>query len=185
MDSIDFRIIALLCSGRDNKQIAAQLKIPVSTIQRRTRNIISSGIVDVKILPNFKRLGLKTGALHVELYNGDIRKKVGDISRMGGMFSSSVQIGNSDVVNEYAYDTNEQLMDTISKIKHMEGVDKVTWSEEVYHVPIASEDILNSFKNMWSSSNIYHNNELKTCKSEFNNRSNDSSKVNNKNKKYF
>jgi len=122
----------------------------------------------VKIQPNFKRLGLKTGALHVELYDDDIRKRVGDISRMGGMFSSSVQIGNSDVVNEYAYDTNEQLMDTISRIKHMEGVDKVRWSEEVYHVPIASEDILSSFKNVWNNCTNNHN------ISEINHRNNNS-----------
>lgn len=136
----------------------------------------------MKIQPNFKRLGLKTGALHVELYDGDIRTRVGDISRMGGMFSSSVQIGNSDVVNEYAYDTNEQLIDTISKIKHMEGVDKVRWSEEVYHVPIASEDILNSFKNMWGNADSINR------KRNYFNHKNNNSKVNNNNnnnKKYF
>jgi predicted hydrolase (HD superfamily) len=72
---------------------------------------------------------------------------------MDGMISSSVQIGNSDVVSDYAYENTDQLMDTISSIKHMEGVDKVTWSEEVYREPVASENILNSFKNVWNNSN--------------------------------
>jgi DNA-binding Lrp family transcriptional regulator len=142
-----------LCSGRDNRQISTQLKIPLSTIQRRTRRIISSGIVNVGVQPNFKRLGLKRGALHVCLDDGDIRKRVTQLSKMDGMISSSVQIGNSDVVSDYAYENTDQLMDTISSIKHMEGVDKVTWSEEVYREAVGSENILSSFKNVWNNSN--------------------------------
>ena len=153
LDNTDFRIIALLCSGRDNRQISTQLKIPLSTIQRRTRRIISSGIVNVGVQPNFKRLGLKRGALHVCLYDGDIRKRVTQLSKMDGMICSSVQIGNSDVVSDYAYENTDQLMDTISSIKHMEGVDKVMWSEEVYREPVGSENILSSFKNVWKNSN--------------------------------
>jgi DNA-binding Lrp family transcriptional regulator len=153
LDYTDFKIVALLCSGRDNRQISTQLKIPLSTIQRRTRNIISSGVVNVGIQPNFKRLGLKRGLLHVNLYDGDIRKSVAQLSKMDGMISSSVQIGNSDVVSDYAYENTDQLMDTISSIKHMEGVDKVTWSEEVYREAVGSENILSSFKNVWNNSN--------------------------------
>jgi hypothetical protein len=103
--------------------------------------------------PNFKRLGLKRGALHVCLYDGDIRKRVTQLSKMDGMISSSVQIGNSDVVGDYAYENTDQLMDTISTIKHMEGVDRVTWSEEVFREPVGSENILSSFKNVWNISN--------------------------------
>jgi DNA-binding Lrp family transcriptional regulator len=178
LDNTDFRIIALLCSGRDNRQISTQLKIPLSTIQRRTRRIISSGIVNVGVQPNFERLGLKRGALHVCLYDGDIRKRVTQLSKMDGMISSSVQIGNSDVVSDYAYENTDQLMDTISSIKHMEGVDKVTWSEEVYREPVGSENILNSFKNVWKNNYNNHNSR------EINHR-NDNSKVNNRNMKYF
>lgn len=153
LDNTDFRIIALLCSGRDNRQISIQLKIPLSTIQRRTRRIISSGIVNVGVQPNFKRLGLKRGALHVCLYDGDIRKRITQLSKMDGMISSSVHIGNSDVVSDYAYENTDQLMDTISNIKHMEGVDKVTWSEEVYRESVGSENILSSFKKVWNNGN--------------------------------
>jgi hypothetical protein len=107
----------------------------------------------VGVQPNFKRLGLKRGALHVCLDDGDIRKRVTQLSKMDGMISSSVQIGNSDVVSDYAYENTDQLMDTISSIKHMEGVDKVTWSEEVYREAVGSENILSSFKNVWNNSN--------------------------------
>lgn len=139
----------------------------------------------MEIQPNFQRLGLKRGSLHVNLYDGDIKKRVTQLSKMDGMISSSVQIGNSDVVSDYAYENSDQLMDTISNIKHMEGVDGVKWSEEVYRVPIASENILSSFKKVWSNSNNSnitlgsHNNN------KYNNDKNNNSKINNRNTKQF
>jgi DNA-binding Lrp family transcriptional regulator len=178
LDSIDLKIVALLCSGRDNRQISTQLKIPLSTIQRRTRRIISSGIVNVGIQPNFKRLGLKRGALHVCISHGDIKKHVTQLSKMNGIISSSVHIGNSDVVSDYAYENTDQLMNTISNVKHMEGTDGVTWSEEVYREPVSSENILSSFNNVWNNSNNSHNIR------ETNHRTNNS-KVDSRNKKYF
>jgi hypothetical protein len=102
---------------------------------------------------------------------------------MDGMISSSVQIGNSDVVNEYAYVTNERLMDTVSNIKHMNGVDKVRWSEEVYRVPIASENILSSFN--WSNGNNSHDNKPTSHNRNYNNSNSHSPRSKNKSKKYF
>jgi hypothetical protein len=90
------------------------------------------------------------------LNDGKIRKRVTQLSKMDGIISSSVHIGNSDVVTDYAYENTDQLMDTISSIKHMEGVDKVTWSEEVYREPVGSENILSSFMNVWNHSNNNH-----------------------------
>jgi DNA-binding Lrp family transcriptional regulator len=52
---------------RNNKQISAELGVPLTTIQRRTRNIIENGIMNIKIEPNFKRLGIKRGLLHIYL----------------------------------------------------------------------------------------------------------------------
>jgi DNA-binding transcriptional regulator LsrR (DeoR family) len=154
-----------LCAGNNNRQISTQLKIPLSTIQRRTRNIISSGIVNLWIQPNFQRLGLKRGSLHIDLDNGDIRKSVTQLSKMDGMISSSVQIGNSDVVPEYAYE-NTRLMDTITNIKHMEGVAGVKWSEEVYRIHVTSEDILSSFKKIWNNGSSKKNSKYNNSKQD-------------------
>jgi hypothetical protein len=68
-------------------------------------------------------------------------------------------------------------MDTISNIKHMEGVDRVMWSEEVYRVPVASENILSSFKKVWNNSTNHNNKYIKE--------KNNNSKVNNGNTKHF
>jgi DNA-binding Lrp family transcriptional regulator len=137
--------------GNDNKQISNELKIPLSTIQRRTKIILKSGIISVKMQPSFKRLGIKKGLLHVYLRNGDIKESALKVSKMDGILSSSVHVGNSDIVADYVYEDSEQLVDTISKIKHMDNVERVLWSEEVYSVPVNMENVLSSLKRMWAN----------------------------------
>jgi hypothetical protein len=46
--------------------------------------------------------------------------------------SSDIHIGNSDVVGEFVYEDSEQLVDLISKVKELENIERVVWSEEVY-----------------------------------------------------
>jgi DNA-binding Lrp family transcriptional regulator len=153
LDDTDFRIISLLVTNHDNKKISDYLRIPLSTIQRRVRNIMLSGIVTSKVEPNFKRLGIKKGLLHVYLSDGDIKSSTSEVAGMDGVLSASVHVGNSDIVSEFVYEDSEQLVDTISNIKHMNGVDRVLWSEEVYSVPVDPENVLSSFKKMWENNN--------------------------------
>lgn len=162
LDDLDFRIISLLVTGSDNKQISVELKVPLSTIQRRTRNILLSGIVTMRIEPNFKRLGIKKGLLHVYLSNGDIKESTSKVAKMDGILSASVHVGNSDIVGEFVYEDSEQLVDTISNIKHFDGVDRVMWSEEVYTVPVEAENVLSSFKKMWANAKTNNNSAIKT-----------------------
>ena len=79
------------------------------------------------------------------LRNGDIKESALKVSKMDGILSSSVHVGNSDVVAHYVYEDSEQLVDTISNIKHMENVERVLWSEEVYSVPVNLEFIFISY----------------------------------------
>src|SRR5215217_2459438 len=74
LDKTDFRIVSLLVLGYDNKKISSTLKIPLSTIQRRTRLILQSGIVTLEYQPDFKLLGMKKGLLHTYLRDGQLRK---------------------------------------------------------------------------------------------------------------
>ena len=150
LDNTDFKIISLLITNHDNTQISQELRIPLSTIQRRVRNILLSGIVTTRVQPDFKRLGIKKGLMHVYLRNGDIKDRAYEVAKMDGMLSVSVHVGNSDVVGEFVYEDSEQLIDAISNIKHMDGVDRVLWSEEVYSVPVDPENVLSSFKRMWN-----------------------------------
>ena len=59
MDKKDIRIIGPLISGFDNRHISSELDIPLSTVQRRTRVILQSGLLQHNYKPNYRRLGLK------------------------------------------------------------------------------------------------------------------------------
>jgi hypothetical protein len=116
-----------------------------------------SGIVNIQIEPNFKRLGIKKRQLHVYLSDGDIASSALRVSNMDGILSTSVHIGNSDVVGEFVYEDNEKLVDTISNMEHMDGVPKVLWSEEVNSLPVNAENILGSYKKLLGNGNNRHN----------------------------
>ena len=176
LDDLDFRIISLLITGHENKNISDVLKVPLSTIQRRVRNIMMSGIVTMKILPNFKRLGIKKGLIHIYLRNGDIKESTSRVAKMNGFLSASVHVGNSDIVGDFVYEDSEQLVDAISDIKHMDGVDRVLWSEEIFKLPSHKENIIKSFQKYWQNNknNNNHNNSKYRNNKDNNIRMNDS-----------
>jgi len=157
LDAVDYKIISLLIPGLENKEISKELGIPLSTIQRRTRNILRNGFVEIRILPNFKKIGIKKGLLHVYTQSGNIKETALEISKLDGVLSSSIHVGNSDVVAEFVYEDSEQLIDTIVKIKRIESVERVLWSEEVFNIPIDANNIVKSFKKMWNKSPYYKN----------------------------
>lgn len=156
-DKVDFKIITLLVLGYDNKKISSTLKIPLSTIQRRTRIILLSKIVTQEYIPNFKILGIKKGMLHIYLRDGTLKQRAETISKLDGILSVSIHVGNSDIVAEFVYDNSECLVDIISEIKHMQDIEKVLWSEEIYKVPVSKENILKSFKKYWTDNNKNNN----------------------------
>lgn len=173
MDNTDYRVITLLLLGYDNKKISSTLKIPLSTIQRRTRRILHSHIVKQDYQPNFKILGIKKGLLHTYLRDGQLRKTAEMISEMEGVLTVTIHVGNSDVVAEFVYDNSEDLVDIIAAIKQIQGVDRVQWSEEVFKLPLHKENVMKSFQKYWNNGNRnYYNNIRK-----------DSSNNNNNNKK--
>jgi DNA-binding Lrp family transcriptional regulator len=152
LDKTDYRIISLLIPGLENKDISKQLGIPLSTIQRRTRNIIKNGLVEIKIQPNFRKIGVKKGLFQIYVRTGSIKETALALSKFDGVLSSSVHVGNSDVVAEFVYEDSEQLIDTIVKIKRLESVERVLWSEEVYTIDVDSDNIVRSFRKMWNNS---------------------------------
>ncbi len=174
LDKIDYKIISLLIPGFENKEISRELGIPLSTVQRRTRNIIRNGLVEVRVQPNFRKIGVKKGLLHVYIKSGEIKESAEQISKLDGVLNSSVHVGNSDVVAEFVYEDSEQLIDTIIKIKRLENVERVLWSEEVFTIPIDANNIVKSFRKMWNNSpynknddsngNKYNNNNNKRIK---------------------
>jgi hypothetical protein len=105
-----------------------------------------SDMVKTQIVPNFKKLGLKKGMLHIYLRDGDAKESASKVANMEGMMSCSLHVGNSDIVSEFFYRDSEHLFDTISEIKHFGGVEKTLWSEEIINIPIDRTNIVSYFK---------------------------------------
>ena len=77
------------------------------------------------MFPNFKILGIKKGMLHIYLKDGSLKQRAETLSKLDGILSVSIHVGNSDILAEFVYDNSECLVDIISEIKHMQGIEKV------------------------------------------------------------
>ncbi|HKU49061.1 MAG TPA: LuxR C-terminal-related transcriptional regulator [Nitrososphaera sp.] len=135
LDGRDQEILSLLLAGRSNREIASSLRIPMSTVQRRTRNLFERDIIRSKYELNHKKLGFRKGLLHVYLKDGNIQGIAEQVSKIYGMQSTSIHIGNSDIVGLFVFKETQHLLNIMSSCKKIEGVEKVVWSEEVVSVP--------------------------------------------------
>ena len=134
VDTTHKKIIELLISNHDNSSISKKLNIPLTTIQRRTRRLYDRHIVHTKTELNYEILGYKRGLLHVYLQKG-LMDQIGKIVvKKIGILSVAVHIGNSDLVALFVYRDSKDLLETMSEIKEIEGVERVLWSEEVYFI---------------------------------------------------
>jgi Lrp/AsnC family transcriptional regulator, regulator for asnA, asnC and gidA len=135
IDIIDKKIIELLIANYDNSFISQKLEIPLSTIQRRTRKLFEKEIISTKIELNYEKLGYKRGLLHVYLQKGQLDRIGQIVVEKRGILSVSVHVGNSDLVALFVYRDSKDLIETMTNIKEIEGVERVLWSEEVYFIP--------------------------------------------------
>lgn len=132
LDHNDVKILELLLSGKNNKQISQEIRIPLSTVQRRARNLIANNIIKNKVELNYEILGLKTGLLHIFLEDGDIHEILQKILKFDKIESVEIHIGNSDLLGNVVYRDSKDLLDLISKTKKLEGVDRIVWSERIF-----------------------------------------------------
>lgn len=134
LDDVDSKIMELLVLGNNNKEIAKQMRIPLSTIQRRVRNLISNNVIIIKSEINYEKFGFKMGLLHVYLEDGSIDEVAHKINEIEGIESVEVHIGNSDLIANVIYKHSKELLDIISQVKKINKVDKIVWSEMIYKV---------------------------------------------------
>jgi Lrp/AsnC family transcriptional regulator, regulator for asnA, asnC and gidA len=134
-DSIDIKIIELMVDGRNNKQISSQLSMPLSTIQRRVRALLVSGIITPRVYLDYEKLGFKTGLLHIYLKDGEIDEIAKKVYEVDGITSFEIHIGNSDILANVVYKEGKELLNIIAAIKKLEGVERIVWSERIYQSP--------------------------------------------------
>ncbi|HEU5120092.1 MAG TPA: Lrp/AsnC family transcriptional regulator [Candidatus Nitrosocosmicus sp.] len=140
--------------NKTNKDISKDLGIPLSTIQRRARDLISTGYVVSKIQINYQKFGFKTGLVHVYLKDGNIEEFAKKVHNLNQITSVEIHIGNSDILGHVIYKEGKELLNLVSAIKKMQGVKRVLWSERVYQSPSKQNGnmirIMNSQKNVLS-----------------------------------
>jgi DNA-binding Lrp family transcriptional regulator len=141
IDKIDTQILELLVQNHNSKHISRTLKIPLSTIQRRVRKLVEKGFVTSKTLINFTKFGFKSGSVHIYLEDGNVDTILNNVSKLKGVTSLEVHIGNSDIIAGVVYKDGRDLLYLIANIKKMEGVERIVWSERILEYPLTSKNI--------------------------------------------
>ncbi len=140
IDELDLKIVSLLVVGRSNKEICAELAVPLSTIQRRTRAIFEKELLVSKVELNYKKFGINKGLVHLYLADGEAMLIAKKMAEVPGVISVSVHIGNSDIVAEIIYRDSMDILNMLLLIKRIKGVQKVVWSEEIHRISATKKE---------------------------------------------
>ena len=136
IDDLDQKLLELLRRGYENKKIAIEVKTPLSTIQRRIRNIFQNQYVSRKNELNYKKLGLRKGYLQISL-RGKSYEVAQKLAATNGIIAVSEVMGNDfDILCTCIFKNTDELFDLTENIKTIERIDKVACSEEVRSVEI-------------------------------------------------
>jgi len=136
IDKRDIQILELLNQNYDNRQISLDIGIPLSTVQRRVRNLVDNRFITNNYSINYERFGLTSGLMHIYLNDGNLDDILEKLSKVKGVVSLEVHIGNSDILAGIVYKHSIYLLKFISNIKKMRGVERIVWSERILKYPI-------------------------------------------------
>lgn len=141
LDETDLNILKMLTQSKDNKQISSILGIPLSTIQRRVRKLIAGSYIESKSLLNYEKFGYKSGLIHIYLSDGNLEDVLDKVAKIKGVVSLEVHIGNSDILADVIYKQGTELLNIITKVKKLEGVERTVWSERILKYAIENKDL--------------------------------------------
>jgi DNA-binding Lrp family transcriptional regulator len=147
LDALDVQILDLMVTGDRSKEIAQRINRPLSTVQRRMRQLFESGAVSPSIDLNYGKLGLKKGQLSVYVSNGNIGEIASKLTQIQGVLDVSIHIGNSDVIVMFMYKNSSHLLEFTSSVRDILGVERVVWSEELYRLPVKEARKIGSVMN--------------------------------------
>jgi DNA-binding Lrp family transcriptional regulator len=134
IDQIDSEIIGHLLTGKNNKEISTKTRIPLSTIQRRVRNLIANDLITYNSQINYQKFGYKIGMLHIYLRDGNFETVADRLKDLEGVISIEVHIGNSDLIANVVYKHSIELLDLVAKVKSFDMIDRIVWSEMIYKI---------------------------------------------------
>jgi DNA-binding Lrp family transcriptional regulator len=130
-DEIDFKLLDLFLKYKNNKRIAEESKIPLSTVKRRTKNMLNDGRVNHKIEINYTKLGINKAFLFINTSKKEYSDIVNDLFKIKQILSISATLYNFDLICIAIFKDNKELFEIISSAKKTPGVKKVLIAQEI------------------------------------------------------
>src|ERR687888_1375044 len=139
-DSIDKAIIIELVKDANIKNIdlSKRLKIPLSTLQRRTRQLLQSSPTSVlkkRFHIDTRQLGLRRGDIIIGVTKGktkQVLEKVLQSYRDTNILSISTRVNDRhNIVVDIVYNDSDELFKILESINSLPNVTHAEWSELV------------------------------------------------------
>jgi len=137
VDKINLKIIDELLTNADvgSSDIAKKIKIPLSTVQRRRRNLERMSVIKKNYELDLGIFGVRIAEISLEIKNGETQRVVSQLKsqKENQIVNTFLRVGdpqiNASVV--VVYKTSEQLFTIIESMKKNPNISRVSWSEYI------------------------------------------------------
>ena len=135
ISTIDKKILKILLSpddGKSTKSMSTKLEIPVTTVRRR-RKRLERNFLKMHYVLDIERFGWRRVDFFISIRHGMINTVATKLMALNDVTYVGKSIGEHtiDLRVESIVKDNNVLLDLLEKIKEMEGVEDVVWSEIV------------------------------------------------------
>ncbi len=130
-DEIDLKLLNLFLKDKNSRKIAEESKIPLSTVKRRTKNMLKEGLVNHKTEINYEKLGINKAFLFINAIKKEQSDIINNLLKIKQITSVSVTLYNFDLICIILFKTNKEFYQIISSVKKIPGVKKVLIAQEM------------------------------------------------------
>lgn len=136
LSAVDRRLLKILLSPNDEakstKNISKKLGVPVTTIRRR-RKRLERDFLKIHYILDIEKFGWRRVDFYISIMQGKINDVANRLIELNDITYVGKSIGEHtiDLRVEAIVKDNSTLLDLLEKIKEMEGVKDVVWSEIV------------------------------------------------------
>ncbi len=136
LSNTDKKILkALLTSngGISSLTLSKSLDIPLSTVQRR-RKRLEANLLETSYSIKIEKFGLRSATLFVTVTSGSaesIGREILSFDREVLSVKRCIGENSIDLQAEVLFESNKELLAIIERIKSIEGVSNVSWSEAI------------------------------------------------------
>src|SRR5574341_798413 len=113
--------------------LSRELDIPLTTVQRR-KNRLEANLIDISYSLNVEKVGWRMATLFVSTSEGKIDivgKRILEIDDMVASVTRMIGENTIDMKVEVIFRTNKELLSLIDRVKSMEGIKNIFWSESM------------------------------------------------------